>query len=284
MKFDVVFSNPPYNRGMDIKILNELIDISDEVIAVHPSTWLLDIKGKTALYSNFKNKINKSIVSFDMFNGNSIFDIGLFVPIVITHFDKNHTGNIDVKYFNQSFEIEDIFDITKFGKEWATLVKPFFIQMKEYCSLNKSIWDYNLTKIDESKFHCQLAAILGNCSKNENLIKDDFYSPIIKNSEANKGIRQPNLTRPGNPTPTFEFATEQERDNFISYLKTDFARFCLSLLKNNNNLAVGEMELMPWLDFTQEWDDEKLFKEFNVSQDLQKYIRDFLPDYYGIRK
>ena len=284
MKFDVVFSNPPYNRGMDIKILNEIVDIADEIIAVHPSTWLLDLKNKTSSYINFKNKINNNVVSFEMFNGNSIFNIGLFVPVAITHIDKNHSGNIEVKYFNQVFDVKDIFDITKFGKAWQTLVKPFFNEIKNYCSVNKSVWDYNVTTVDNSKFHCQLAAILGNCSKNDNLIRDDFYSPIIKNSDANKGIRQPNLNRPGNPTPTFEFSTESERDNFIKYMKTDFARFCISLLKNNNNLAVGEMELVPWLDFTEEWDDDKLFAKFNVSQELQDYIREFLPDYYGIRK
>jgi site-specific DNA-methyltransferase (adenine-specific) len=116
------------------------------------------------------------------------------------------------------------------------------------------------------------------------MVLDDFYTMVMKNSDDNKGIRQPNLNKPGNPTPTFEFNTEAERDNFINYLKTDFARFCLSLLKNNGHLSSGEMELIPWLDFTEEWDDDKLFKKFNVSQDLQDYIRDFLPDFHGIRK
>ena len=44
------------------------------------------------------------------------------------------------------------------------------------------------------------------------------------------------------------------------------------------------MDLIPWLDFTEEWDDDKLFKKFDISQELQDYIRDFLPDFHGIRK
>ena len=53
MKFDVVFSNPPYNSNIDIKILNEIIDIADEFVVVHPSTWLIDIKDKSKLYQDF---------------------------------------------------------------------------------------------------------------------------------------------------------------------------------------------------------------------------------------
>jgi hypothetical protein len=57
----------------------------------------------------------------------------------------------------------------------------------------------------------------------------------------------------------------------------------LSLYKNGQHLENGEMSLIPYLDFTQEWNDEKLFKKFNVSQELQDYIREFLPDFHGIR-
>jgi len=284
MKFDVVFSNPPYNRGLDIKIISEVFDICEEMIIIHPSTWLLDLKYKTKIYTDFKTKINNQAQSFEFFNGNQTFDIDLFVPLVITHINKKYNGKTYIDYFKSIYTVNDIFDITKFGDKWESLVKPFYIDIKRHCATTGCIWDKNLFEIDNSKFHCQLAAILGNHSKGEKLIKDDFYSPIIKNSNANQGIRQPNLKRAGNPTPTFEFCTEKERNNFIEYLKTDFARFCIALLKINNNLSVGELELVPWLDFTEEWDDDKLFQKFNVSQDLQDYIREFLPDYYGIRK
>jgi site-specific DNA-methyltransferase (adenine-specific) len=115
------------------------------------------------------------------------------------------------------------------------------------------------------------------------ILKDDFYTMLMQDSEGNKGIRQPNLHKPGGATPTFRFTTEKERDNFINYLKTNFARMALSLYKNGQHLENGEMSLIPYLDFTQEWNDEKLFKKFNVSQELQDYIREFLPDYHGIR-
>ena len=51
--------------------------------------------------------------------------------------------------------------------------------------------------------------------------------------------------------------------NFLKFLKTNFVRFCLSINKNNSQLECGEMSLIPWLDFTQEWTDEKLYKHFD---------------------
>lgn len=53
-KFDLCFSNPPYNhidkerkindRNTDLKILNVIHNYVKEIIVVHPSTWLLDKK------------------------------------------------------------------------------------------------------------------------------------------------------------------------------------------------------------------------------------------------
>ena len=287
MKFDLVFSNPPYNRGIDIKILNEILDLSSEFIIVHPSSWLLDRKNKTSAFVNFKTKIDKKIESFDFFNGNPIFNIGLYVPCVIIHYNAQKNGSAEVKYFDEVFYESNINDITKFGSNWNKFVKKFFEKLLKYMEENDgSVWNKNIRTYNPNLFHCQLASIRGNVIQNsygKEIVKDDFYTMCMKGNE-NEGVRITNLTKPGNPVPTFEFHTEVERDNFIKYLNTDFARFCLSLLKNNCDLSVGNMEMIPWLDFTEVWDDEKLFKKFNVSKELQIYIRDFLPDYYGIRK
>ena len=286
MKFDVVFSNPPYNGNLDIKIMNEIIDISDEFIVVHPSTWILDIKGKSKLYETFKTKIDRKVTSIELFNGNSVFDIGLFVPCSITHINNKLDADCSVNYFNYSYVVKHLSQINKFGQNWDSLVKIFFEKLEKHIHIHKSVWDYNVKDLTPNYFYCQFAAIIGNHSKNPNtLIKDDFYTMLMKDSNKNKGIRQFDLHRKNNPTPTFEFATEKELDNFIGYCKTDFARFCLALFKDGQNLSGGgAMEMIPWLDFTEEWDDDKLFAKFNVSQDLQDYIREFLPDYYGIRK
>ena len=77
----------------------------------------------------------------------------------------------------------------------------------------------------------------------------------------------------------FSFDNKKERDNFIKYCKTKFSRFFLSYIKYNGNLFDSD-RYVPWLDFTQEWNDAKLCKEFGISNELWNYIDNFIPDYY----
>ena len=282
MKFDLVFSNPPYNDSIDIKIVNEIVDIADEVIIVHPSTWIFDMKGKTKLFNEFKTKIDNKVKSFEIFNGNNVFNIQLFVPVVITHIDNNIDGDVSVDYFDDKYIASNINQVTKYGTAWSKEISSFYKTIIKFIETSGTVW-CNIAKIkdDANLFYCQLADIRGtpNRSKVSNtMLLDDFYTMVQKKYELNYGIRKVDIKT------TFAFSTEKEMQNFINYLKTDFARFLLSFYKNSQNLHRGELEIIPWLDFTEEWDDDKLFKKFNVSQELQDYIRDFLPDFHGIRK
>ena len=59
---------------------------------------------------------------------------------------------------------------------------------------------------------------------------------------------------------------------------------CLSIYKINSETANGELEAVPWLDFTQEWTDEKLYKHFNLTQDEINFIEENIPDYYNTKQ
>lgn len=291
MKFDLVFSNPPYNSNIDIKILNEIIDVADEFVVVHPSTWLIDIKNRNSTFKKFKKTTQSVIQSVDLFNGNDIFGIQLEVPCAIIHY--NHKINNDYIVLSEGNKITKISnsdDITKFGSVWIDLIKPFYISLIIFNEKHPNIWSRRITdisKIHNDKYYCQLTAIMNGFTKGSSKLADKFYSLTMKKYDDNLGIRNHNTLRVNmvEPAlPTFEFNTEIEAINFLKYCQTDFVRFCLSIYKNSANIIYGEIDLIPWLDFTEEWDDDKLFKKFNVSQELQDYIRDFLPDYYSIRK
>lgn len=280
MKFDLCITNPPYNRGLDLKIIDSVKDICDEIVCIHPSMWLLDIKGDREGYSNLKNSLKLNDLEF--FNGNPIFNIAQFLPIVITHIDKNKKDNIiDIKWFDEEFNITDINNVTKYGKDWIYLIYNFYSKIFDVCEKD-NINNHNkvLENIKNKEYIVQLAYIRGHVYGDvEQMLSDDFYT-IVMRGEENLGIRD--IV----DTPVFyEFETKNEQLNFLNYLKTDFARFCLTFYKNNGHLISGNIcRLIPWLDFTQEWNDEKLFKHFDIDKPTQDYIRKFLPDYYGIRK
>jgi hypothetical protein len=94
-KWDVVVSNPPYNRGLDLKILLALMEgnVAKEYVVVHPSRWLIDRKG-TSLYDTMKEKCVGKLKSAKLFNGNAVFGIELFIPCVISHIDVNYDNEL----------------------------------------------------------------------------------------------------------------------------------------------------------------------------------------------
>lgn len=274
-KFDVVFSNPPYNANIDLKILREVNKIADEMVIVHPSTWLIDLKGKSKLYNDFKNEISLKSVSF--FDGAQAFSIRMEVPCIITHYDKKHKGDIEVQHFDEKISVSSIKDITKFGSSWETIVNPFMKKISNYISNNSSIWEHKVNALNKNvtmPYYVQLSDIRGA----QNIFANSFYALVGVDIEKHKGIRKSTITN------TYSFTTENEVTNFLKYCKTDFARFCLSIYKNSSTMHRGELEIVPYMDFTQEWTDEKLFKYFNIDQETQEYIRNFLPDFHNIRK
>lgn len=285
-KFDLIFSNPPYNDGAHLKIIKNLFDaeICEKGIFVHPANWLVDLKGDSEKINSFRAFADKHLTKIKCFNGNPIFDITLRYPCCISVFNLKLRGKeIFVDYFGEKYKAETLRSISKFKlNDWVYHVEPFLQKMQKECSTDNVLSHKIKTKIDKNLHQCVLAAVRGNQSLEAKCtFKDDFYTFLMKDSELANSLRK-KMTEEN--SPTFEFKTTIERDNFKEFLKTDFARFCLSLYKIDQNLNRGQLSIIPWLDFTEYWDDEKLYKRFNVSSELQKIITDFLPDYYGIRK
>ena len=279
MKFDIVFSNPPYNDGIDLNIIESVIPFTDEMVVVHPSSWLMDRKNKYKPFTKFKKIIENKVKSFEIFNGNPVFGIALPLPVLISHFTK-HSEYCDVKYtdLNENFSIkcDELDSITKFGKRWSTHVKPFFDKImahSEFLSAYENQPQYG-------ELVCEFQWAVGGPVKGLKKDKASLYSMAFQNSDKNLV----NKDEIGKDRIQFYFKTEEERLNFFNYVKTDFARFCLVLYKNDRSLKNGPLTTVPWLDFTQEWNDDKLFKKFDISVEIQNYIREYLPDYHSIRK
>ena len=264
-KFDVIVGNPPYNAGIDLQFLSKGINISNRLIIVHPATWLLDRKG-TKKYNNIKKNLDQNLVAVKCFNGNLIFKIGLFVPCAIINWHKNHNNTCAVQYFDERFT-SNIWEITKFGENWETKIKPVITKLETWHLGN--MWAKRLgTKNLEGKHYCQIAAIRGHVntsakSTNKTIVQSDFYTLVMKDSSRNEGIRNDKVGHNGRII--FEFDTLTERENFLEYCKTDFVRFCLSIYKNSQNNHRGELKLIPWMDFTKKWTDEGLYAEFKTN-------------------
>jgi hypothetical protein len=112
--------------------------------------------------------------------------------------------------------------------------------------------------------YIQLSPIRGHVNlDNEIMHKYDFYTICQKNPQNNIGLRKQSKHHHGE-------LVLNSIDVDIDYLCSDFARFCLALYKTKQHLICGEMSLIPK-------------QTIPISKELSEYIREFLPDYYGIR-
>jgi len=233
----------------------------------------------------FRETFDKHTTELELFNGNPVFGIGLFVPCVITTVDTNSeckTKNIiwyenDEKWIVNSFD-----DVTIHGNHWDPLVKDFQNKILEFCKKNGNISCHliHASNIDSKKYQIQVAGVRGNIlSKGPQLISDGFYTFVQKNPEDNKGIR--NITLP--EKTVLEVDSQKSQNSLLFYLQTDFARLCLSLLKINQQFLY-ETTLVPWMDFTRSWTDDELFSElgYHKGHAIREYAKKFLPDYYNL--
>lgn len=284
-KFDIVVANPPYSKKLDLKFLDKAFDIAkEEVVFVHPATFITDRKGGLEIFMSLREKIKESIKNITLFNGNGVFEIGLYVPCCITHI--SHKNNSD--FFSFSNLINDK-GRTELKKDEINNISIFGYS-PNFMSIEKKIEKYKETLSSKSFFsrkeklpspnkyivstsRIQGASTRGKIPLNYKMYNDDFFVLLRKNT---------NITFNQNPRYDvwWEFNSEIEAKNFISYCKTNFARVCLSLTKNDCSINGIGMSKVPWIDFTQEWTDEKLYAHFNITEEEQAFIKEVIPPYY----
>ena len=277
-KFDIILSNPPYSKYLHLKFLEKCVPLAKEkIVFVHPSNSFVNEKGGNSNYVNSNSFLEDKIESVELFNGNGIFEIDLFAPCSITVVNPGgNGGKISVNNLmnGDRYEAKTIAEITQFKN------KPQLWDLKgkidSFVSSNGSLDDIIKDK-RSGPYMVEFTRIRGHIDNKGNMsskiLKDDFFTFIKKDTEVER-----------KETPKydlwFRFQTESEARNFLSFLKTDFARFSLSMYKFAQSLNNGELRFVPRLDFTQEWTDKKLNDLFSVTEEEKAYIKEIIPPYY----
>lgn len=277
-KFDIILSNPPYSKYLHLKFLEKCVPLANEkIVFVHPSNSFVNEKGGNSIYVNSNSFLEDKIESVEFFNGNGIFEIELFAPCSITVVNPlGNKGKISVNNLmnGNCYTTKTISGITQFNN------KPELWSMKgkidSFVSANGSL-DNIIKEKSNGPYMVEFTRIRGNINSkgdmSSTILKDDFFTFVKKDTIAEE-----------KETPRydlwFRFQTRIEANNFLSFLKTDFARFSLAMYKFAQSLNNGELRFVPRLDFTQEWTDKKLNDLFNITDEEKSYISEVIPPYY----
>ena len=92
----------------------------------------------------------------------------------------------------------------------------------------------------------------------------------IDPSRGYRSLSTPQILEPGT-VDTFSylnvgfFDTKEEAENYKDFLCCKFTRFMLRTTYSSVHLSQSNFIFVPKMDYTQHWDDKKLYKYFNFS-------------------
>ena len=253
MKFDHIIMNPPYNRNLHLKILNEAICHSDDVVNLSPIRWLQDPLAEHKMSSDFKKfeNIRSHIDSIDIISSSDsqrAFSIEIFSDLGIYHLNKD--GGLDTHNF------------------WKAVRTPAQVMMlTKLMSLKDTIANhYERNRRDGIRV--PLTDIGGNRGY-RNVYKELAY--VVDGQRNGKdwtkcknmgGYEKPE----GCPLPlSIKFDTIVEAQNFYDSFFTRFYTWLCNTTRMQQNL---NPELLPWLnDYTHSWTDCDLYKYFELTNE-----------------
>ena len=298
--FDVIFTNPPYNDGKDIKLIQALIDnnVANEIITVHPAGFLFNHNNNKEIEKLKNTNTLKEVV---FFWGNEMFEE---TQVNHTHcisiWNKNHNSS-NVTINDKAFvELNNIYNSDNFT--YTTNVHEITIHSilskKAYKFLKKfencdSILNHitNVNSNKKTKFGFKLPTMrrgLDYANRNYGMFFSFFGNgeSAMKNAliDENDTLSDFIMTHKSynENYPMWYFNTKEELENFINYLKLKSTRFLLSLIKHNSELNTTKFtRIIPWMnDWTHHYTEKELCDMWGIDEELWDYIDKFIPDYY----
>ena len=247
MNFDHIIMNPPYDKNLHLKILQEAMKHSDDVVNLSPIRWLQDPLAEYKKNSDWKkfDDIRKRIESLDVVSAKdaqALFGSGQYENLGIYHITEN--GGFDI--LPKPFISQGLFDK---------------VNLPTYQGKYKSLYDV-AQKLNFEKPYVRMSYFHGNVgAKNW----PDVISPqkeLAFSTNASTG------------TFTVNFDTEEERDNFFAYCQTKFVKACNGNVKTNIRWPGYAVPFMP--TYTHSWTDEMLYEYFDLNEDEIKEIESAL--------
>ena len=229
-KFDCCIMNPPYEKGLCMKILEQVMQFSNETIYLGPAKYIMP--QYEDLYS-FTNDHIVNICSAGYYKDtNKAFGIATGDLALITlHSNPDARGVAD---FN-IFETQTI--LTKDLNLSADVINSVFKKLLMYTKT----WLMDNWQKDPTDFSVRIKQgcyVDVNC--NFALSSDKLETAFSK--------------KPAGHTRFMNFKTAAEQMNFWKSLKTNFSKLCIAI--NGGERYVPYMN-----DYSQPWTDER-FKEY----------------------
>lgn len=296
-KFSVVITNPPYNseRGdnnQSVDIYPEFVDKAFElahryVIMITKSNWMNKPSMKT-FREKMINKYNVDKIEHynnNPFNGTQIS--GGVSYFVIDNQNTKETFELNGVVYDRKVALDflpyeldkrELLVLSKLQKMGEISLSNF--RPKGYYSINTN--DVRIKDVGDIECHVseqkgKLKYLL-NSDLDKKMVDDINKYKIF--STSSYGANPYSLGRIlkghkqlcSSSLVNWIFNSEIEMNNFFDYINTKIFRFCVSLIKNKQDISKNTFSLIPRIDFSklEKVDDENIYKYLNLTkEDIQ---------------
>ncbi len=73
-----------------------------------------------------------------------------------------------------------------------------------------------------------------------------------------------------------KYESQSEAENMANFLKTKFCRFLVSTILLTQNITKGKFIFVPDLPMSESWDDEKLYRKYNLNREETEFIEQLI--------
>ena len=270
MKFDCIIQNPPYGRGLHLKILAEAIkhlkDDESKCVNLSPVRWLQDPLAKykkNSDYHKFEDSVSKHIESLDVIDAaesNRLFGI--------------QHGNLAV-YTTCS-------DKTAFNYEQQSTLSGIskkvlnFIGNSDGNSISAHVIIQSPT-VTKPDYYVYVLDLYGGTITGSLFIKPYGY------------VRKESSTSDGKQADVFvKFLTENSAINFANSARTNFFKYLMCEHRAGAHYYCGKY--FPWMGdainprtgkkgYESEWTDDDFVRYFNITPEEYKLMNKTISKY-----
>jgi len=182
--------------------------------------------------------------------------------------DKNFSGLVSAKHFFDDSKL-----LTSNWKDYHDNPSEEY-SIKYYLNIDRErtfrwISEKQLPKNKETKkLHKVYIPAAGGSGYDEQVLGKPFYG------EANSVCSQTFLVIGYDPEK--HNFTENQCKNIITYIKTRFFRYLVSIKKKTQNGPRGVYQFVPMQDFSKSWTDEELYAKYELTQEEIDFIESMI--------
>jgi hypothetical protein len=292
-QFDIILGNPPYNqiltkvgaKPLYHKFIEYYIDKCLMLSYIVPSRWFAGGKGLSKFRKMMINRTDILYIKhYD--DASKIFGNSVDIKGGVNYFliDKDYNGLCDYNGSKVKFNKYDILVDSKY----CGIINKFLENDKiteiyhGQGHFNVKTNDKRLTdKKDDLKCYVSKQKGFIKYIDEKNVKKDITTYKVITTRasfQANSGFGNMFIGYPNEICSQsyilFEVKSEIEAKSLLSYMKCKLPNFMLSLRKSSQDISEATCKWIPLLPLNKEWNDEEVYKYFDLSDDEIKLVKE----------